>query len=53
MKRKKIGIFVDMLVTTTTVLPIIEVTNFDEIYIPGRPRSGELDNECLAKEKER
>lgn len=28
-------------------------TNYDELNIVGRPTSGELDNECLAKEKSR
>ena len=26
-------------------------SNYEEVTVPGRPRTGELDNECLAKEK--
>ena len=26
-------------------------TNYEEVTTPGRPPSGELDNECLGKEK--
>lgn len=28
-------------------------SNYDEVTVPGRPSTGELDNECRAKEKAR